>query len=152
MKATMLTKGLFLLFAVAFTAQAKAAVYDQALYTIPSPYGPAKLTCSKEYSGMIYVGNQSNLVFRFSTTAGEQEVEVAKIRNFYFESLGSSNQMVMDIGEAQPLVIRILGVAGQYPETVTYHTELQWNNQNPVTKAGQLIQNGFDSCSFEVLK
>jgi len=152
MKATILTKGLFLLLAVAFTAQAKAAVYDQALFTIPSPYGPAKLTCSKEFSGMIYVGNQNNIVLRRSTTGGVQEVEVAKIRSFQFESLGSANQMVLDIGEAQPLVIQILGVASESSESVSYHTELQWNNQNPVTNAGKLIQSGFNSCSFEVLK
>jgi hypothetical protein len=151
MKATMFTKGLCLSLAVAFSIQAKAAVFDQELYTIPSPKGSAKLICAKESSGMIYVG-QNNIVYRRSTASGVQQVEVAKIRNLYFEKSGLQAQMVLDIGEDQPLVFKLLGVAGENSNIISYHTELDWTSDHAVTNAGKLIQSGFDSCSFEVLK
>jgi len=149
--ATLFTKGLLLALATAFSVQANAA-YDQDLFTIPTPYGSAKLTCSKVSSGMIYVGPQDNIIFRQTTVSGSRQVEVAKIQNLYFENLGGKASMVLDIGEAQPLKINILGKAGEYSDVVTYHTELEWSSNSPVTNAGKLIQMGFDSCSFEVLK
>jgi hypothetical protein len=125
-----------------------AEVHDLDLYTLPTPMGVAKLVCAKQSAGMIYVSANDTLVLRVSSVQGQLKKEVAAIRDFYF----NNGSLVMDIGEKEPLRFHIRGVAGEYDETTSYHVDLDWKSELPLTEAGNLIQDGFYNCSFSVLK